>query len=178
MTLRQLLRQLPPNSIKEKHIPPSALELSLSALCEDAREVTQGDVYICVRGTKFDGHKVIASAVTRGAACVILSDPSYATALSVPWIAVDDTRALLLPLYLAFWGHPERHIKLFAVTGTNGKTSVTYLLESILARHGGCAVFGTVENRIGGEVFPSENTTPTPKMLAQLLAKARDRGNR
>lgn len=176
MTLRQLLRQLPPASIKEKHISPSALEIPLSALCEDAREVMSGAVYICICGTKFDGHKVIASAVARGAACVILSDLSYAAALSVPWIAVDDTRALLLPLYLAFRGHPERHIKLFAVTGTNGKTSVTYLLEAIFARHGGCAVFGTVENRIGGEVFPSENTTPTPKMLAELLARARDRG--
>ncbi len=176
MTLRQLLNELPCTAIRAVQIPYAVYGTEVCSLCEDAQDIRENAVYIAIRGTKFDGHHNIDKAVANGAVCVILCDEAYTLGLCAPYILLDDTRTHLLSLYLALAHHPERHLKLFAVTGTNGKTSVTYLLESIFKRRGGCAVLGTVENRIGGTVYPSENTTPTPKTLATLLSMAKERG--
>lgn len=150
----------------------------------DSRLVGPNDVYFCIRGAHHDGHTTLSEAAARGAACAVLDDPAYiaaAEALSVPWVLVSDTAAAFLPACLAFHGHPERGMQLYAVTGTNGKTSVTYLLEAIFsayAPHTPSAVFGTVENRIAGIPQKTEHTTPAPEVLSALLALSAERGVR
>ena len=148
----------------------------------DSRLVGASDVFFCIRGRTYDGHAAIPTAAARGAVCAVLDNPEAiptAEACALPWILVRDTASLFLPACLAFHGHPERGMQLYAVTGTNGKTSVTYLLEAIFSaepKTAPCAVFGTVENRIAGTVYRTENTTPAPEITADLLAQARQAG--
>lgn len=150
----------------------------------DSRLVTPGDLYFCIRGRHHDGHTTLSDAAARGAACAVLDDPSYigtAEALSLPWVLVSDTAVCFLPACLAYHGNPERGMHLYAVTGTNGKTSITYLLEAIFTTYDPdtpCAVFGTVENRVAGVRSKTENTTPAPEVTSELLAYARRRGVR
>ena len=150
--------------------------LPCASPCRDSRRIQPGDVFFCIRGPQFDGHTAIADAARRGAVCAVLEDPAAADTCPVPWIAVRDSAAAFLSACLAQNGHPEHGMTLIAVTGTNGKTSVTYMLEAIFRRAGHrCAVFGTVENRIDGTAFPSPNTTPAPELLAEHLRLAREK---
>lgn len=147
---------------------------AVSALCEQADDTRPGSLYVCVRGIHADGHDGIPKAVRNGASLVLLDRAEICACCPVPWVLVRDTRACLLPLYLSFAGHPERAMRFCAVTGTNGKTSVTYLSEAIFEARERCAVLGTVENRIAGTVFPADMTTPAPAKLAAFLRKAAD----
>ncbi|MGM9624441.1 MAG: UDP-N-acetylmuramoyl-L-alanyl-D-glutamate--2,6-diaminopimelate ligase [Eubacteriales bacterium] len=148
----------------------------------DAGSVRAGDVFFCIRGTRFDGHDAIGEAVRRGAGLVVLSDMRYANACPVPWICVRSTSEIFLPACLAAAGHPEDGMHLYAVTGTNGKTSVTYLLEAMFsasdasARDSVCTVIGTVENRIAGHAAASSQTTPPPEELCEILCRSRKAG--
>ncbi len=148
----------------------------------DSRLTGEGDVFFCIRGSEHDGHENLAEAAAKGAVCAVIDDPNAiptADALSLGWILVRDTSAVFLPACLSYYGHPERDMQLYAVTGTNGKTSVTYLLEAIFSAYpptAPCAVIGTVENRIAGIPYRTENTTPAPEITAELLSRARDAG--
>jgi len=147
----------------------------------DSRTVQSGDVFFCLRGASIDGHDMIADAVKRGASCVIVDDPRYSDTIPVPWVCLYDVSACYLSACLSYYEHPEQGMTLIAVTGTNGKTSVVYMIEAILSadpRFSPCAVFGTVENRIAGVPLPSSHTTPPPEELARLLAKAHAAGVR
>ena len=147
-------------------------ETQNTGICQDSRKVIPGSVFTAVRGTKADGHDMISEAVSRGASLVVLDRADICDSLSVPWILVNDTAAVLLPLYLTYHGHPEHGMRFTAVTGTNGKTSVTCFLEAILSRRARCAVIGTIGNRIGGVPCRTDMTTPAPEALSAFLAKA------
>ncbi len=177
MTLRELFAEIDTSALLRLSAEID-WDQTITAPNEDARTVTDGEMFLCVRGTHFDGHTAIEDAVMRGAAVIVLEDAAFLPACTVPWMLVQDVRALLLPLYLAAQKHPERTLHFLAVTGTNGKTSVTYLLEAIFRKRGKCAVFGTVENRIDGAVLPSENTTPSPRTFAKLCRDCADAGVR
>jgi len=161
---------------------PALFSLPCAAPRRDSRLVGAGDVFFCIRGRTHDGHAAIPTAARNGAVCAVLDDPAavpLAAEHALPWILIRDTAAAFLPACLSYHGHPERGMQLYAVTGTNGKTSVTYLLEAIFSaapQHSPCAVFGTVENRIAGIPSRSENTTPAPEVTAALLSQARDAG--
>ena len=183
MTIRTLFDSIPDTDILDiSH--PDLLTYPCTAPRRDSRLVGADDVFFCIRGRNHDGHTDLADAARRGAVCAVLDDPkavSRAQQFALPWILVRDTHTVFLPACLSFHGHPERSLHLYAVTGTNGKTSVTYLLEAIFSAYGPtspCAVFGTVENRIAGVPYHTENTTPAPEVTAELLAHARDAGVR
>ena len=147
----------------------------------DSRCVRARDIYFCIRGRHHDGHTTISEAGAAGAVCTVIDDPraiAAADAAGLPWILVRDTAAVFLPACLAYHGHPEQQLQLYAVTGTNGKTSVTYCLEAIFSEKAPCAVIGTVVNRIAGVPYRTENTTPAPEITAALLARAREAGVR
>ncbi len=181
MTIRTLFDAIPLTDIVGISTP-EILSHSCTAPKRDSRRIGAGDVFFCIRGRRHDGHTDLAQALTSGAVCAVIDDPDAivtAEALSLPWILVRDTSAVFLPACLAYHGHPEHGLHLCAVTGTNGKTSVTYLLEAIFSAYpptAPCAVFGTVENRIDGISYRTENTTPAPEVTAELLARARDAG--
>lgn len=151
--------------------PDLCLNLAVSGISSDSRCMKEDCVFVCVRGTRTDGHLYIQNAIAGGAAVVILEDPSFISVCGdTPWILSENTHALLSEMWLAYYHHPEEKLKLIAVTGTNGKTSVTHLLRAIFSKAGyQTGMIGTVHNIVGGDDCPAVMTTPDPDEIARLL---------
>jgi murE/murF fusion protein len=149
------------------------------AVRSDARAIEPGDVYVAVRGIRADGHAFVDAAIERGAAAIVVERQVEA---SVPQVIVPDGAAALGVLIGRALGDPARAMTLVGITGTNGKTTTTYLVERILAAAGARpGVIGTVEYRWrdpSGDVVTREApyTTPTPQVLHETFAAMRDAG--
>jgi UDP-N-acetylmuramoyl-L-alanyl-D-glutamate--2,6-diaminopimelate ligase len=151
------------------------LPSSIGSVCVDSRLVSAGDVFVAVRGPSVDGHSFIEVAVKAGAAVVIAE--TTVTIEGVFSIKVSDTRPLAGMLALAERGHPEMHMTLIGVTGTNGKTTVSTLVHQVMQTLGHqCGLIGTVEKRIGERVLESHLTTPGPIELAVDLSEMANAG--
>src|ERR1051326_3875389 len=123
------------------------LDVDVLGLSYDSREVFPGGVFFAIRGTRTDGNRFIPKAIERGAAAVVSALPPVPS-LVLPWVQVDDERAALASMAGTFYGHPTEDLHLIGITGTNGKTTTTYLVESILKAAGRpAAAFGTIAYR-------------------------------
>ncbi len=139
----------------------------------DSRAVKEGFAFVCINGSTADGHNFAESALEKGAA-VIITERKLGIKNE---ITVSDTRAAYALMSREFFGNPAKSLKLIGVTGTNGKTSITYMLRAILESAGHkTGIIGTIQNMIGDEVIPSANTTPDAYTLNSLFAKMRDAG--
>jgi UDP-N-acetylmuramoyl-L-alanyl-D-glutamate--2,6-diaminopimelate ligase len=148
--------------------------IDVGAVVHDSREATPGALFCCIPGAHSDGHDHAPEALGRGARSLLVE---RILALDVPQARVDSVRRVLGPLCARFFGHPSQALRVLGVTGTNGKTSTTYLLEAIARANGDRAgVIGTVEARAGGAVVALRHTTPEATELQALLAQMRDRG--
>ncbi|HZL28705.1 MAG TPA: UDP-N-acetylmuramoyl-L-alanyl-D-glutamate--2,6-diaminopimelate ligase [Acidobacteriaceae bacterium] len=139
----------------------------------DSRRVGPGDVFVAMRGGSTDGNRFVRSAIERGvAAAVTDSAEGFAGLGDVPAVLVEHGRRALAEASAAVFGHPEKKLKISAVTGTNGKTTTAFLLEQMLASVGRkCVLVGTIETRIADEVRASEHTTPESRDLLALFAE-------
>ena len=154
MKLGDLLRDLP--------VLHSGVDASreVSSLAYNSREVRPGTLFFAVRGEKADGHAYIPQALERGAVAIV-SERAAPPDLSSRWIQVAAIRRSLADAARTLLNHPERKLQLIGITGTNGKTTTSYLVESILAAQGIVSgVFGTIEYRMGGKIVVANNTTP------------------
>jgi murE/murF fusion protein len=150
-------------------------DLEIGAVRADSREVIAGDLFVAVRGRRSDGHAFVAQAIARGAAAVVVEHEL--AGLGVPQVVVPDGAFALGCLTGRAAGDPARRLALVGITGTNGKTTTTYLVESIVAAAGARpGVIGTVSYRWGGQTFPAPYTTPTPEVLHADLARIADAG--
>ncbi|WP_172839041.1 UDP-N-acetylmuramoyl-L-alanyl-D-glutamate--2,6-diaminopimelate ligase [Thermanaeromonas toyohensis] len=142
----------------------------------DSRRVEPGFLFVAVPGFRTDGHLYLKEAAERGAvAAVIQKEVPLPPGIS--WIRVRDTRMALADLAAYFYGYPSRRLRLFGVTGTNGKTTTTYLIEGLLSQAGRpTGLLGTVANRLGEQVLTTEHTTPESLDLQRLLAWMVDSG--
>jgi len=141
--------------------------LDISGIAYDSRKVKPGDLFVCIKGFTVDGHDYVNAAAANGAAAIVAS---RAVEANVPILYVSHTRAALAHVANAFYGYPSKELKLIGVTGTNGKTSVTYLLKSILEHaNKKVGLIGTNQNMIGDKVVESSFTTPESPELQQLL---------
>ena len=104
-------------------------DVECSGICCDTREMTPGCLFVALPGYKTDGHRYIRQALERGAAAVLCQRPPEGEG---PWLVTEDTRAALAIASANWFGHPARELTLLAVTGTNGKTTTTYLLKAML----------------------------------------------
>ncbi|HEY6012107.1 MAG TPA: Mur ligase domain-containing protein, partial [Nitrospirota bacterium] len=149
---------------------PFGGEREVLDIAHDSRKVKPGSLFVAVRGFNSDGHQFISQAVQRGAAAVVAEERSSGAASpDAPVIMVEDTRKALALLAGAFYGHPSRRLALIGVTGTNGKTTTTYLTKSILEAAGRTAgLLGTIDYRVGDRVYPAPNTTPESLDLQRL----------
>ena len=142
-------------------LPPELLDTEVVEIAHDSRTVTPGTLFVAVRGFHSDGHQFIPDALRRGASAVVVDESHAESAHGAPVITVPDTRAALAFLSDAFYGHPSRWLKLVGITGTNGKTTTSYLAQSIIEASGFMAgLIGTIDYRIGNQVYPALNTTP------------------
>jgi UDP-N-acetylmuramoyl-L-alanyl-D-glutamate--2,6-diaminopimelate ligase len=140
----------------------------------DSRDVAAGDLFCCIPGEHLDRHDFAFDAVGRGAAALLVE---RFLDLEVPQAKVGRIRDVLGPLADTFYGHPSRELAMAGVTGTNGKTTVTYLLESIAAAAGtSSGVIGTVSRRFAGNEEPATRNTPEAPDVQQLLRRMRDAG--
>lgn len=141
--------------------------VQVTGVAYDSRKVKPGDVFVCIKGYKTDGHNYVADALAAGAAAIVAQDEIGA---SVPVAYVNDTRIALARIANSFFGKSSEKLKLIGVTGTNGKTTVTYLIKTIL-EHAGKKVglIGTNQNMIGEKVIPAVHTTPEAPELYALL---------
>ena len=150
--------------------------VDVSAITHDSRRATRGSCFACIPGAVTDGHLYAPAAVDAGAVALLVERELD---LPVAQARVAAVRAALGPAAAAFYGHPSRRLHCLGVTGTNGKTTVTYLLEAV-ARAAGerVGVVGTVGARVDGTALPLERTTPEADDLQAILARMRDDGVR
>lgn len=150
--------------------------VEINALTYDSRQVTAGACFACVPGEHTDGHAHAPEAVSSGAVALLVERPLD---LGVTEAEVASVRGALGPAAARFYGAPSTSMRCLGVTGTNGKTTVTYLLENVLRAAGERAgVIGTTGARIDGASLPLEHTTPEATDLQALLARMRDEGVR
>lgn len=136
----------------------------------DSRKVTEGDVFVCVSGFQADGHKFAPMAEKQGATALICEKMPDGIGPEVTVIKVENSREALALMAVQYYDDPSKKMKVVGVTGTNGKTTTTYLMKSVLDRMGKkVGVVGTIENRIGDKVLHTERTTPESKELQELL---------
>lgn len=151
--------------------PDYSARFDARGVTDDSRAVSAGDVFIARKGFARDGSRFIADAIKSGAMAIVAEKPFDAPP-GVAKILVNDMKIALPAIAGNFYGHPSAKLKVIGITGTNGKTTITYLLESIIKASGSEAgVVGTINYRIKNKVMPAKNTTPGPLELQELLAE-------
>jgi UDP-N-acetylmuramoyl-L-alanyl-D-glutamate--2,6-diaminopimelate ligase len=153
--------------------------VEISAVTCDSRSVVPGALFFALRGAVVDGHRFIAAAVAAGAAAIVLEDAGSAP-VGIPWVRVTDGRSVMARMAAEFYGNPTSTLPLIGITGTNGKTTTTYLIEAILLAAGlPAAVLGTISYRFNDTIITASHTTPEStelqaafKQLSEAGAKA------
>jgi UDP-N-acetylmuramoyl-L-alanyl-D-glutamate--2,6-diaminopimelate ligase len=191
-TMKKVADLLPPSLLAQ--LPQSAREAWVIRVTSDSREVEPGTLFVAVRGSAQDGHVFIGEAARKGAVLIVGSEghvPSTEVLKGVPYIGVPEVegepgsptrsieggRETLARIAAAFYGHPSRAMKMIGITGTSGKTTTAYLVESILKASGlAVGLVGTVEFRFGSRRYASTHTTPGPVELQRLLVEMRADG--
>ena len=151
------------------------LEQNIENVVYDSRKVVPGSLFVAISGFAVDGNRFIPMALEKGAAAVVTAKKPEG---DIPYILVESDRLALATIGCNYFGHPARSMTMIGVTGTNGKTSATLLLKQVLEKTCGAKVglIGTMENRIGDLVIPTERTTPESFELQSLFAQMRDAG--
>jgi len=153
-----------------------SLDKEINQVVNDHRKVMPGDVFVAIRGFTVDGHEYISGAIERGATVIVAEQPVEADD-AVTVLEVDDTRQALALLAANYYGRPTEKMSVIGVTGTNGKTSITYFLKSIYDRAGrSIGIIGTIGTLIGDELRKNKNTTPESLTLQQIFAEMADAG--
>lgn len=173
MRLAALLKKL-----GKVRLDPDFAGVDISSLCCNSKEARPGALFVAIDGAKDKGSNYIDEAFKRGAACIVAQEARDIPASSrFPVILVDDARYALAAVADEFFGHPSGSLKVAGVTGTNGKTTITYLIKSILEEAGYSAgVIGTIGYSFRDKVIPASNTTPGPLELQGLLSRMSDAG--
>ena len=162
-----LLKELLPN------ICSPMGDIDITDVTCDSRKVKKGCAFVCIKGFSSDGHDFAKAALESGAS-VIITEKN--TGLSNE-VIVDDTHKAYAQMSANYFGNPSRSFKLIGVTGTNGKTSVTYMLKEIIESKGyKTGVIGTIQNIVGNRIIEAVNTTPDAYALNELFAQMRDAG--
>ncbi len=172
MTVREVLQ-----GVRLKaDLAPDIAEAVVAGLEYDSRRVEENFLFFAFPGSHVDGRRFAQDAVNRGA-CAIVSDLPGSTEFSSRWIEVEHGRHALATASRNFYGHPDERVHFTGITGTNGKTTTSYLLEAIL-QHAGfvTGLTGTVEYRLAGEGWPALNTTPESLDLIRFAVELERRG--
>ncbi|HUQ95593.1 MAG TPA: UDP-N-acetylmuramoyl-L-alanyl-D-glutamate--2,6-diaminopimelate ligase [Bryobacteraceae bacterium] len=172
MQLPDVLSGVPPRAA----LPCGLLGSEVRGLAYNSQQVGRDFLFFAFPGSRTDGRQYASQALQRGAIAVISELPAP-HGFSGPWIEVEHGRRALALACRNFFGPPERDLFLTGITGTNGKTTITYLIDAVLRRAGKrTGVFGTIGNQLAGERVASANTTPESLDLYRLFAELRARG--
>jgi UDP-N-acetylmuramoyl-L-alanyl-D-glutamate--2,6-diaminopimelate ligase len=157
----------------ESALPPGWRQRDVRDITHDSRTVKPGSLFVAVRGFHSDGHQFILQAIKQGATAIVAEKQAVPPApADIPFVIVQDSRRALALIANTFFGHPSHRLMLIGITGTNGKTTTTYLVRSILEAAGHSAgLIGTIDYRVGDRVYPAPNTTPESLELQRLLSE-------
>src|SRR5438105_1397175 len=171
MQLKNLLASIP---VREIIGPP---DRAVESIAYDSRRVQRNGLFVALRGEKSDGHDFIDAAIEKGATVIVAErNGQHPRATTV---IVDQTRPVLADLSAAFYGFPVRKLRMASVTGTNGKTTTTFLIKHICEKAGvRCGLIGTVRYEIAERVLPATRTTPESLDVQELLAQMVNAGCR
>ena len=149
-------------------------EIDIKGIAYDSRKVKEGYLFIAIKGFETDGHKYIDSAIKNGAGAILGEEDIEC---DCTYVKTEDSRKALAICAAEFFGHPEKKLKIIALTGTNGKTTTTYLIRQILMLKGlRCDLIGTNQTIIGDEIIESSRTTPESLDLFEIFYKMSESG--
>ncbi len=164
------------SSLKKKNIVGNA-DIAISEIIIDSRKVSEGSMFVALKGTQVDGHTFITKAVEMGAKSILCEDLPEIQPDSVTFLQVPDASEALGYMASEFYDNPSKKLKLVGITGTNGKTTTVTLLFRLFRALGyRCGLISTVQNQIDDEVIPSTHTTPDAVNLNKLLAEMAQAG--
>jgi len=170
MRLEDLIKDIP----QKKMVGNPNIEIQ--DIAYHSAKVHKGTLFVAIHGMSLDGHAFIEEALDRGATAMVV-ERSEGKGKGVPVVIVPEGRAALAKLSATLFGHPSRGLRLIGVTGTNGKTTTVYLLESILRSQSiACGVIGTINYRFGDRVIPAPMTTPESYDIQKILREMLDFG--
>src|SRR5689334_4583845 len=175
MQLKTLLASVPVREII------GSVDRAVESIAYDSRRVQRDGVFVALRGEKSDGHEFIGQAIEKGATVIVAerADDPAVTGRRATRVLVENARAAMPDLAARIFNYPARKLKMAGVTGTNGKTTTTFLIKHICDKAGTrCGLLGTVRYEIGERVLPAARTTPESLDLQELLAQMRDAGCR
>lgn len=176
MTIDALLRAAASTAPLADAVPRAAAAREAGGIVYDSRRAAPGCVFVAMRGEHADGATYAAQAVERGAALVVAGSPN--PGVSVPWLVVPDARLAIAQLSSVFYGRPSASLRVIGITGTNGKTTTAYLLQSIFEASGiRCGRIGTVGYSVAGEERVAPHTTPEAPDLQQMLREMLEAGS-
>lgn len=142
----------------------------ISSIEMDSRQIQNGSLFVCIKGFTVDGHDFILQAIENGASAII-AEQNVDTNITVPYIIVGDTKRALAQLADYFYGQPTRKLRLIGVTGTNGKTTTTHIIENIFkANEERTGLIGTMYMKVGNKTVDVKNTTPESLLLQKTFA--------
>jgi UDP-N-acetylmuramoyl-L-alanyl-D-glutamate--2,6-diaminopimelate ligase len=172
MTLRDLLAGLSPAATR------GSLSTAITSLAYNSRHIVPGALFVAIRGEKTDGNRFVGDAIARGAAAIVSEQPVPADLPpSACWVQVANARQALAVASANFYGRPAEKLKLIGITGTNGKTTTTYLVDSVLRAAGhATGLIGTISYRTPRGESPASNTTPESLDLQRFFAEVRGLG--
>jgi UDP-N-acetylmuramoyl-L-alanyl-D-glutamate--2,6-diaminopimelate ligase len=172
MTLSEMLA-----GVKIRGVFPAGLEgVEVAGLDYDSRRVKKDFVFFAFRGSRLDGTQFAAEALAKGA-CAVVSEMPDPGSIGQAWIQVEHGRRALATVSGNFYGHPDRRVNFTGITGTNGKTTTSYLLEAILREAGfTTGLLGTIEYRLAGQTLPAPNTTPESLDMMRFAAELERQG--
>lgn len=165
MKLAQLLERL------EYQCLQGSVDTEVKDIINDSRKVSEGSLFLCIKGAVSDGHKYVPDVIQKGAKVLVVQDPVEAPE-DVTVIKVEDSRYAMALIAAAWYGYPAEKLKVIGITGTKGKTTTTYMIRSILESAGHkVGLIGTIEAIIGDEVIPACNTTPESMTIQEYFSR-------
>ncbi len=159
----------------EYELLKGSIDTEIQKIEYDSRKVSKGDAFVCITGFKTDGHKYALNAIKDGASVIFCERDIEGIDNDITVIKFENTRKALAHIAAEFYERPSERMNVIGVTGTNGKTTTTFLIKSVLDKIGHkTGIIGTIENRIGDKVIPTERTTPESLELQELFKKMAD----
>lgn len=158
--------------IKIKKIVGDIQNVCISHISQDSRDIKENTLFFCIEGAAVDGHSFVSQVSNKGVSLFIASKDISRDAGNIPVVYVKDTLKTMALLSTAFYGFPSEKLYMIGITGTNGKTTTSYLIDHILTCSGiKTGLIGTIHHKIGSKIIPTKNTTPVSITLQKLLGE-------